>query len=75
MLHCQENLETVIMKYQEQEVEMNSKIEKMTEDYSCLVEEAKALRKEAKKRKRMLAAQQECMFKGTEKTRKSSLFH
>ena len=67
MLHCQENLETDINTYKEQEVALKSKIEKMTEDYSCLMEEAKALRKEAKKRKRMLAAQQECMFKGKTK--------
>ena len=64
MLHCQENLESKIEKYKEDEKEMKNKIEKMTEDYSCLMEEAKALRKEVKKRKKMLAAQQECMFKG-----------
>ena len=54
MLHCQENLESMIKKYKEDEKEMKNKIEKMTEDYSCLMEEAKALRKEVKKRKKML---------------------
>ena len=45
----------------ERETELNQTIHKLNEDYKALVTERKALRKESKKRRKMLVAQQESM--------------
>ena len=64
LLHTRSEMELEMESQRERETELNKTIQKLNEDYNALVAETKALRKESKKRRKMLVAQQESMFKG-----------
>ena len=64
LLHTRREMELERESQRERETELNKTIQKLNEDYNALVAETKALRKESKKRRKMLVAQQESMFKG-----------
>ena len=64
LLYNMEKMEATLEKSRERETELNQTIDKLNEDYKALVTETKVLRKESKKRRKMLETQQECMFKG-----------
>ena len=65
LLHTRSEMELEMESQRERETELNKTIQKLNEDYNALVAETKALRKESKKRRKMLVAQQESMFKGS----------
>ena len=62
LLHTKKEMELTLEQQREREAELQQTIQKMTEDYAALVTETKALRKESKKRRRMLVTQQESML-------------
>ena len=64
LLHTRSEMELSMHSQRERETELKQTIHKLNEDYKALVTETKALRKESKKRRKMLVAQQESMFKG-----------
>ena len=63
-LHDQKQNDETIECRKRKENELNSKIAKLSLENANLIDEVKSLRKETKKGRKMLAAQQECMFKG-----------
>ena len=65
LVHCQQQLTDQLAAKEEQRKKEVEEKEKATSLADALEEEVKALRKENKKRKKMLTAQQECIFKGT----------
>ena len=64
LLHTRSEMELSMHSQRERETELKQTIHKLNEDYKALVTETKGLRKESKKRRKMLVAQQESMFKG-----------
>jgi len=66
LVHCQDQLSSTINKQEGREKDLLNEIERVGEQNDALLSEVKVLRKEAKKRRKMLAAQQECLYKGTD---------
>ena len=64
LMHTRDQMESNLERQRERETELNQTIQKLNDDYKALVIETKALRKESKKRRKMLVTQQESMFKG-----------
>ena len=65
LVHCQQQLTDQLAAKEQQKKEVVEEKEKATSFANALEEEVKVLRKENKKRRKMLTAQQECLFKGT----------
>ena len=65
LVHCQQQLSDQLAVAEEQRKKEVEEKEKATSFADALEQEVKALRKENKKRRKMLTAQQECIFKGT----------
>ena len=66
LVHCQGQLEEQVAGGEEEKGRLAEEVEKVARLNQAYEEEIKVLRKESRKRKKMLEAQQECMFKGAD---------